>query len=50
MLLSTLDDYVRALGGRLELNVEFPGRKRLVLKTLQEPKNQESKNNGEAVT
>ncbi len=50
MLLSTLDDYVRALGGRLELNVEFPGRKRLVLKTLQEPKNQETKNNGEAVT
>lgn len=38
MLLSTLDDYVRALGGRLELNVEFPGRKRVTLKTLREAK------------
>jgi len=38
MLLSTLDDYISALGGRLELNVEFPGHKRLQLKSLHEPK------------
>ena len=37
MLLSTLSDYVRALGGELELNVEFPGHKRIRLKTLNEP-------------
>jgi len=38
MLLSTLDDYVQALGGRLELNVEFPGHKKIRLKSLHEPK------------
>lgn len=38
MLLSTLDDYVQALGGRLELNVEFPGHKKVRLKSLHEPK------------
>lgn len=37
MLLSTLDDYVQALGGRLELNVEFPGHKKIRLKSLHEP-------------
>ena len=37
MLLSTLDDYVQALGGRLELNVEFPGHKKIQLKSLHEP-------------
>ncbi len=38
MLLSTLDDYVQALGGRLELNVEFPGHKKVRLKSLHEPR------------
>lgn len=38
MLLSTLDDYVQALGGRLELNVEFPGHKKIRLKSLHELK------------
>lgn len=38
MLLSTLDEYVRALGGQLELNVEFPGHRKVRLKTLHEPK------------
>jgi len=38
MLLSTLDEYVQALGGRLELNVEFPGHKKVRLKSLHEPK------------
>jgi len=38
MLLSTLDQYVQALGGRLELNVEFPGHKKVRLKSLHEPK------------
>jgi len=37
MLLSTLHDYVQGLGGRLELNVEFPGHKKVRLKTLHEP-------------
>jgi DNA-binding XRE family transcriptional regulator len=34
MLLSTLSEYVNALGGRLELNVEFPGHKKVRLKSL----------------
>ncbi len=38
MLLSTLDQYVQALGGRLELNVEFPGHKKVRLKSLHELK------------
>lgn len=38
MLLSTLDDYVTALGGHLELNVEFPGHRKIRLKSLHEPK------------
>ncbi len=38
MLLSTLDDYVQALGGRLELNVEFPGYKKARLKSLHKPR------------
>jgi len=38
MLLSTLDNYVQALGGRLELNVEFPGHKKIRLKSLHEAK------------
>ena len=37
MLLSTLHDYVQGLGGRLELNVEFPGHRKVRLKTLHEP-------------
>lgn len=37
MLLSTLHDYVQGLGGRLELNVQFPGHKKIRLKTLHEP-------------
>ena len=37
MLLSTLHDYVQGLGGRLELNVEFPGHRKLRLKSLHEP-------------
>lgn len=45
MLLSTLDDYVQALGGRLELNVEFPGHRKVKLKSLHEPKD-----NSEAAT
>lgn len=44
MLLSTLHDYVQSLGGRLELNVEFPGHKKIRLKTLHEPR----ENNEEA--
>ncbi|MCC5866485.1 MAG: helix-turn-helix transcriptional regulator [Wenzhouxiangella sp.] len=36
MLLSTLTQYVQALGGRLELNVEFPGHKKVRLKSLHE--------------
>ena len=36
MLLSTLSEYVNALGGRLELNVEFPGHKKVRLKSLHE--------------
>lgn len=36
MLLSTLSEYVNALGGRLELNVEFPGHKKIRLKSLHE--------------
>lgn len=38
MLLSTLSEYVNALGGRLELNVEFPGHKKVRLKSLHELK------------
>lgn len=38
MLLSTLSEYVNALGGRLELNVEFPGHKKVRLKSLRELK------------
>jgi len=38
MLLSTLDDYVTALGGHLELNVEFPGHRKIRLKSLHETK------------
>ena len=37
MLLSTLHDYVQGLGGRLELNVEFPGHRKVRLRTLHEP-------------
>jgi len=37
MLLSTLHDYVQGLGGRLELNVEFPGHRKVRLKSLHEP-------------
>ena len=44
MLLSTLHDYVQGLGGRLELNVEFPGHRKVRLKTLHEP----TENNEEA--
>ncbi|MEX2499760.1 MAG: helix-turn-helix domain-containing protein [Wenzhouxiangellaceae bacterium] len=44
MLLSTLHDYVQGLGGRLELNVEFPGHRKVRLKTLHEP----NENNNEA--
>lgn len=36
MLLSTLQDYVESLGGRLELNVEFPGHQKIRLKSLRE--------------
>ncbi|MDZ7789919.1 MAG: helix-turn-helix transcriptional regulator [Xanthomonadales bacterium] len=38
MLLSTLQDYIQGLGGRLELNVEFPGHQKIRLKSLHEPK------------
>ena len=38
MLLSTLQDYVQGLGGRLELNVEFPEHQKIRLKSLHEPK------------
>lgn len=39
MLLSTLHEYVEALGGKLELQVQFPGHRKVRLKTLQEPEN-----------
>ena len=38
MLLSTLDEYVQALGGKLELNIEFPGHRKVRLKSLHEPR------------
>ena len=38
MLLSTLDEYVQALGGKLELNIEFPGHQKVRLKSLREPR------------
>jgi hypothetical protein len=35
MLLSTLDDHVTALGGHPELNAEFPGHRKVRLKSIQ---------------
>jgi DNA-binding XRE family transcriptional regulator len=34
MLLSTLREYVEALGGELEIRATFPGRKSVTIKTL----------------
>jgi DNA-binding XRE family transcriptional regulator len=36
MLISTLREYIEALGGELEIRASFPGRKAVTIKTLSE--------------